>query len=83
MPVGRPTAWLHQKPEDLCMLVYVVNDRLIGTECQYKKWTRRIGVHHLIIPYAGLNLSFGCLQRGHFQSSGSDSNAVPSCSAGS
>ena len=33
--------------------------------------------------YAGLNLLFGCLQRGHFQSSGRSSNATPSCSAGS
>lgn len=33
--------------------------------------------------YALLNFSLGCLQRGHFQSSGRSSNATPSCSAGS
>lgn len=33
--------------------------------------------------YALLNFSFPCLQRGHFQSSGSSSNGTPSCSAGS
>ena len=32
---------------------------------------------------ARLNFSLPCLQRGHFQSSGSVSNAAPSCSAGS
>jgi hypothetical protein len=35
-----------------------------------------------MMRYAGLNFSFGCLQRGHFQSSGRSSKATPSCSAG-
>ena len=33
--------------------------------------------------YPLLNLDLGCLQRGHFQSSGRSSKATPSCSAGS
>ena len=40
---------------------------------------------HVFCPstYALLNLDFGCLQRGHFQSSGRSSKATPSCSSGS
>ena len=37
----------------------------------------------LFSAQALLNFSFGCLQRGHIQSSGRSSNAAPSCSAGS
>ena len=37
----------------------------------------------ILSAQALLNFSFGCLQRGHFQSAGSSSKATPSCSAGS
>ena len=47
----------------------------------YKKKSRREVLR--LEYYALLNFSFGCLQRGHFQSSGKSSNATPSCSAGS
>ena len=47
-----------------------------------------LGIYDLLafsqmLYYAGLNFSFGCLQRGQRQSSGRSSKATPSCSAGS
>ena len=45
-----------------------------------------LGIYRLLAflsSYAGLNFSFGCLQRGQRQSSGRSSKATPSCSAGS